>query len=133
MSRLQITASNELSIEIAGGKPFPIHPLWLRERCRDSKSIDLRTGQRLEDPSDLDLQLAVSSVTEVEKGRYRIRFTDGHEADFLAREILAEAALPPGDHDLPPIRLWDGTLKFRSACAISRRFLLWSWLGSTGR
>ena len=110
MSRLQITASNELSIEIARGNRFPIHPLWLRERCQDSKSIDLRTGQRLQDPSDLDLQMGLTSVTEVEIGRYRIRFTDGHEADFLAREILAEAVLPPGDHDCPPVRLWDGTL-----------------------
>jgi gamma-butyrobetaine dioxygenase len=110
MSRLQITGSNELSIEIARGNRFPIHPLWLRERCQDSKSIDLRTGQRLEDPSDLDLQMGLTSVTEVETGRYRIRFTDGHEADFLAREILAEAVLLPGDHDCPPVRLWDGTL-----------------------
>ena len=110
MARLQMTGSNELSIEIAPGNRFAIHPLWLRERCQDAESIDLRTGQRLEDPSDLDLQLGLTSVTEVETGRYRIRFTDGHEADFLAREILAEALLPPGDHDCPPVRLWDGTL-----------------------
>ena len=111
MSRLQITAANELSIELSTGNRFPIHPLWLRERCQDSKSLDLRTGQRLEDPSDLDLQLGLMSVVEVEPGRYRIRFTDGHEGDFLGHEILAEAALPPGDHDCPAPRLWDGTLK----------------------
>jgi gamma-butyrobetaine dioxygenase len=111
MSRLQITAANELSIELSKDNRFPIHPLWLRERCQDSKSLDLRTGQRLEDPSDLDLHLGLTSVAEVEPGRYRVRFTDGHEADFLAREILAEAALPSGDHDCPTPRLWDGTLK----------------------
>ena len=111
MSRLQITAANELSIELSAGNRFPIHPLWLRERCQDAKSLDLRTGQRLQDPSDLDLQLGLVSVIEVEPGRYRIRFTDGHEADFLAGEILAEAALPPGDHDCPAPRLWDGTLQ----------------------
>jgi gamma-butyrobetaine dioxygenase len=111
MSRLQITAANELSIELSQGNRFPIHPLWLRERCQDCESLDLRTGQRLEDPSDLDLQLGLTSVAEVEPGRYRIRFTDGHEADFLARDILAEAVLPPGDHDCPTPRLWDGTLK----------------------
>src|ERR1700760_310437 len=110
MSTLQITSPTELSIQLSGGGRFPIHPLWLRERCRDSKSIDLRTGQRLEDPSDVDLQLGLTAVSEVEPGRYRIRFTDGHEADFVAREILAEASLPVGDHDCPPVRLWDGSL-----------------------
>jgi gamma-butyrobetaine dioxygenase len=110
MSTLQITSPSELSIELCGGNRFPIHPLWLRERCKDAKSIDLRTGQRLEDPSDLDLHLGLTAVSEAEPGRYRIRFSDGHEADFLAREILAEAALPVGDHDCPPIRLWDGSL-----------------------
>src|SRR5882757_8252032 len=111
MPRLQITATNELCIELSRDNRFPIHPLWLRERCQDSKSLDLRTGQRLEDPSDLDLQIGLTSVAEVEPGRYRIRFTDGHEADFLGREILAEAALPSGDHDCPSARLWDGTFK----------------------
>jgi gamma-butyrobetaine dioxygenase len=111
MARLQITAANELSIDLGPGNRFAIHPLWLRERCQDSKTIDLRTGQRWADPSDLDLQLGLTAVAEVEPGRYRIRFTDGHEADFLAREILAEAALAPGDHDCPQPRLWDGTLQ----------------------
>jgi len=109
MSTLQITSPTELSIEIAGGSRFPIHPLWLRERCVDAKSIDLRTGQRLEDPSDLDLQLGLTSVAEVEPGRYRIRFTDGHEADFLAREILAR-----------PVCRWGITIVRPSGCGMAR-------------
>ena len=110
MSRLQITSPNELSIEFAPGTRFAIHPLWLRERCQDAKTIDLRTGQRWQDPSDLDLQLGLTSVSEVEPGRFRVRFTDGHEADFLAGEILEEAALEPGNHDCPVPQLWDATL-----------------------
>lgn len=110
MSRLQITSPNELSIELTPGTRFAIHPLWLRERCQDAKTIDLRTGQRWQDPSDLDLQLGLTSVSEVEPGRFRVRFTDGHEADFLAREILEEAALEPGNHDCPVPQLWDATL-----------------------
>src|SRR5579864_3203234 len=98
MSQLQITAPNELSIELEGIR-FPIHPLWLRERCLDAQTIDLRTGQRWEDPSDLDPQLGLSEVREVEPGRFRIRFSDGHEAEFLGADILTEAHLPPGDHD----------------------------------
>jgi gamma-butyrobetaine dioxygenase len=107
MARLYISSPNELSIELDSGQRFPLHPIWLRERCRDAQSMDLRTGQRLHDPSDLDLQLSLTAVSEPEAGRYRIRFSDGHEADFLGREILDEAALPPGDHDLPPPRLWN--------------------------
>ena len=110
MTRLHVTAANELSIEPSDGPSFPIHPLWLRERCRDAKTIDLQTGQRWQDPSDWDLQLSLTAVAEVEPGRFRVQFSDGHSADFLGSDILTEAALPPGDHDCPPPRMWDATL-----------------------
>jgi gamma-butyrobetaine dioxygenase len=110
MSHLQITAANELTVELDDGRRFPVHPLWLRERCQDARTFDLRTGQRLGDPSDLALDLGLLSVSEPESGRIRVRFSDGHESDFLATDILAEAALAPGEHDIPKPRLWDGTL-----------------------
>lgn len=110
MTRLHVTAANELSIEPPDGRSFPIHPLWLRERCRDAKTVDLQTGQRWQDPSDWDPQLTLTAVAEVEPGRFRVQFSDGHAADFLGSDILAEAALAPGDHDCPPARLWDATL-----------------------
>jgi gamma-butyrobetaine dioxygenase len=109
MPRLQINPPRELAIELDDGRRIALHPIWLRERCRDPRSMDLRTGQRLHDPSDLDLALAVTSVSEPESGRYRICFSDGHEAEFLGRHLLDEAALAPADHDVPPPRLWDAT------------------------
>jgi gamma-butyrobetaine dioxygenase len=107
MAQLYSSSPNELTIELANGERFALHPIWLRERCRDGKSMDLRTEQRLHDPSDLDLQLSLIAVAEPEAGRFRIRFSDGHEAEFLSRDILAEAALPLGSFDLPLPRLWN--------------------------
>ena len=93
MPRLRIRSTNELAVELDDGQHFALHPIWLRERCRDPRSMDLRTGQRLHDPSDLDPALSVTAVSEPESGRYRIRFSDGHEAEFLGRHLLEEAAL----------------------------------------
>ncbi len=109
MPRLQVRAPQELSIELDDGRCFALHPIWLRERCRDPRSMDLRTGQRLHDPSDLDPALAITSVNEAGSGRYRVRFSDGHEAEFVGRELLEEAALPPADHDIPAPRLWNAS------------------------
>jgi gamma-butyrobetaine dioxygenase len=107
---LKITGPTELALQRADGALQAIHPLWLRERCRDAASIDLRTQQRLQDPSDFDLALKVVALSQPSAGVYRVKFSDGHEAGFSAEEILAEAALAPNSHDCPPPRLWDGTL-----------------------
>jgi gamma-butyrobetaine dioxygenase len=119
--RAELSAPNELSIVHADGRRFALHPLWLRERCRDAISMDAVTGQRLHDPSDLDLALKLVAVTESSAGRFHVRFSDGHESDFLAAEILAEAALPPGDHDCPADRLWNGALRDLPRAAWSLR------------
>jgi gamma-butyrobetaine dioxygenase len=108
--RLCITSPSELSLQHADGSAFAIHPLWLRERCQDEASIDRTTRQRLYDPSDLDVDLALTAVSETAPGSYRLRFSDGHEADFSAGEILAEAALEPGDSDCPAPQLWSAAL-----------------------
>jgi gamma-butyrobetaine dioxygenase len=107
MPRLDVRTPQELAIELDDGRRFALHPIWLRERCRDPRCMDLRTGQRLHDPSDLDLGLSITAVSEPESGRYRIRFSDGHEAEFLGRDLLKEAALAPADHDIPAPRLWN--------------------------
>ena len=100
MATLKITSATELTVDGPGGS-FRIHPIWLRERCQDAKSLDRQSGQRLHDPSDLPLTLSLTAVTEPRPGFYRIRFSDGHEAEFSGAEILREFALPPGDFDCP--------------------------------
>jgi gamma-butyrobetaine dioxygenase len=107
---LKISGPTELTVVHADGTEQRIHPLWLRERCQDAASIDLLTRQRLQDPSDFDLGLRLTAVTQPTPGVFRIRFSDGHEATFSAAEILSEAALPANSHDCPPLQLWDGTL-----------------------
>jgi gamma-butyrobetaine dioxygenase len=111
MAALKITSGNELTLDTGRGECFAIHPLWLRERCRDAGSIDLHTGQRLYDPSDLPLDLQLAAVSETSPGRYRVAFSDGHEAEFAGEDILHEYSLAPGDHDCPAPQLWDATLR----------------------
>lgn len=109
-SRVRLGASGELVLERADGRTETLHPLWLRERCRDPVSIDLKTQQRLQDPSDFDPGLTLTAVSQPSPGVFQVTFSDGHQASFSAADILAEAALTPGSHDIPAVRLWDGSL-----------------------
>ena len=110
-SRVRIAGPTELVVERADGRSEALHPLWLRERCRDAASIDLRTQQRLQDPSDFDPDLKLSAVSQPAPGIFQVTFSDGHQASFTAADILEEDALAPGSHDIPAARLWDGSLK----------------------
>ena len=109
--KLKINSAKELFVERSNGEHIGIHPLWLRERCRDAQSMDPQTGQRLHDPSDLDLNLHYVSLSAQAPGRLHVRFSDGHEANFAEDEILREAAMAPGDYGGPTPVLWDGKLK----------------------
>jgi gamma-butyrobetaine dioxygenase len=107
---LRIGAANELVLDRGDGTSYPIHPLWLRERCRDAATMDLHTQQRLQDPSDFDLGMKITAVSQPQAGSYRVKFSDGHEASFSAAEVLGEAALADNSHDCPAPLLWDGRL-----------------------
>jgi gamma-butyrobetaine dioxygenase len=109
--KLKISSATELSVEQPNGEQIAIHPLWLRERCQDPQSMDPQTGQRLNDPSDLDLNLRYVSLSAPLPGTLHVRFSDGHEANFAERDILAEAAMAPGEYGCPAALLWNGELK----------------------
>ena len=109
-AKLLIGAPGELVLERVDGRTEPLHPLWLRERCRDAASIDLRTQQRLQDPSDFVPDLKITALSQPSAGVFQVTFSDGHQATFSAADLLEEAALEPGSHDCPAPRLWDGSL-----------------------
>ena len=130
---LKITGPAELTLQRSDGSEHVVHPLWLRERCTDAASIDPKTRQRLQDPSDFDAALTLLAVSQPVAGMFRVRFSDGHEGTFDAAAILAEAALASASHDCPAPRLWDGKLSPLPRarwCAGPEDAQLESWLES---
>ena len=99
-----------LVVEGLEGVPVEVHPLWLRERNCDPAVLDVRSRQRLYDPSDLPLDLAYRHVTIDADGKIRAEFSDGVEAVFDPAPLLRELSWRPGLDDLPPPAAWDGGL-----------------------
>ena len=99
----------ELALRDQRRETTPLHPLWLRERCRSPESHDERTGQRLYDPSDLPRDLAIAAIADTNSG-WDVTFSDGHRSHFEASELLAEAAWQPDADGLPEAQPWDATL-----------------------
>jgi len=88
---------------------LPIHPLWLRERCRDAASVDAHTEQRLYNPSDLDPCGTIAHIAKTGAGCFEVAFADGAAGCFSPAEIWAE--LPAGaDPVLPEPAPWSATV-----------------------
>ena len=92
------------------GQTTPIHPLWLRERADGPAYMDQDNWQRLYDPSDVDPALRVTDVAETTPGQWRVRFSDGAEANLTAARLLDEAASNAGRPGLPDRTAWAATL-----------------------
>jgi hypothetical protein len=84
---LKIAGPSELTLIRPDGSEHAVHPLWLRERCRDAASIDPGTQQRLQDPSDFDIDLRIVSVAQSVPGVFRIKFSDRHEAAWGSADV----------------------------------------------
>jgi gamma-butyrobetaine dioxygenase len=101
--------AGQLAVDRPGAAPFPIHPLWLRERSADPASLDARTGQRLYNPSDLDPDLSVLSARPAGAGWFEVAFSDGGRGAFQADRILAELG-PVADDATPALQPWTASL-----------------------
>jgi gamma-butyrobetaine dioxygenase len=98
-----------LSVHFPSGTALAIHPFWLRERSRDPDCLDARTEQRLYNPSDLDPDLAIVSVTALAGDVFAVSFSDGHRAIYSAAAITAELA-DIADAGIPKPAPWTGSL-----------------------
>src|SRR5439155_20337026 len=78
---------------------FPYTTLFRsRERCRDAASIDLLTQQRLQDPSDFDLDLRLVAVSPPLPGdRKSTRLNSSHVAISYAVFCLKKKTRPFGE------------------------------------
>ncbi|HLY58947.1 MAG TPA: TauD/TfdA family dioxygenase [Stellaceae bacterium] len=92
------------------GTRIAIHPLWLRERCRDAALLDARTEQRLYNPSDLDPALQITDIAGSAESGWRIAFSDGTRDVFAERDLLAELDPARDPVSLPARITWSATL-----------------------
>ena len=84
-----VLLQGSLALAGANGQTSPIHPLWLRERCTDPASMDATTGQRLQNPSDLEARPVIESIRQSADGAFHIRFADGASGSFTAARMAA--------------------------------------------
>lgn len=112
MSQLEIleTPQPQLILRRADGSRIPLHPLWLRERCRSEASMDQRTGQRVYNPSDLAADLRITALQRPAAGKLTVTFSDGHVSQFEDSQLLAEAAMAPDSDGLPVRQAWTAEL-----------------------
>ncbi|HVJ32401.1 MAG TPA: TauD/TfdA family dioxygenase [Terriglobia bacterium] len=112
MSQLEIleTPQPQLILQRADGSRIPLHPLWLRERCRSEASMDQRTGQRVYNPSDLAADLRITALQRPAAGKLTVTFSDGHVSQFEDSQLLAEAAMAPDSDGLPVRQAWTAEL-----------------------
>ena len=82
-----------------------LHPLWLRDNC-PCPECRHESGQRLLDTRSIPDDLEIVSVTE-----RTVTFSDGHTSTFDPTWLEANA----GPAAPRPRRLWDSTLRVRSA------------------
>ena len=70
-------------------KNIELHPLWLRERVGNFNLLDINTGQRLYDTSNLNHDLKIKKAL-IKKKKLNVKFTDGLESEYFIKDLLDE-------------------------------------------
>ena len=87
-----------------------IHPFWLRERVDEEEFLDKGTQQRLFDPTTLDSEISIDTVSIKEKF-LEVNFNDGVKSKFNIDKLTSEFS--NNDTLIKSISKikWDSTLK----------------------
>lgn len=97
--------SKELKLQI-NDDAINLHPLWMRERSKETSAVDQISMQRLYDPEEIETNLQFSDAKKINDDQIIVRFSDQHEARYSLKELFTEVN---GYKDLPEKKLWDSS------------------------
>jgi gamma-butyrobetaine dioxygenase len=103
-------AAVDIVLGNGAGPDIVIHPIWLRERCPLPQSLDALTQQRLFEPSELPLDLAITAARQPDQAHLELTFSDGHRSVYAVATLLDEIAAADGVYARLKPRPWDATL-----------------------
>ena len=106
-----------MKIELKNNKVFfenqglkkEIHPFWLRERVNGDRFVDKRTQQRLFDPTELEGNIKIDSLS-LSHDYLEISFNDGVHTKLAIQDILKEFSNTNDVKHIEKIK-WDSSLK----------------------
>ena len=93
----------------SGNNKEEIHPFWLRERVNGDNFVDKRTQQRLFDPTELEGNIKIDSLS-LSNDYLEIIFNDGVHTKLAIKNILKEFSNINDVKHIKKIK-WDSSLK----------------------
>lgn len=111
--RLSTAVDEVITTVLPGGRirlrsvelDLELHPLWIRERSRERSAIDPANGQRLFEPTTLDVGLGVErcDVAVISGQRSLVlQFTDGHQMSLSLADIASATSNREPSSEVPP-------------------------------
>ena len=71
------------------GKKKEIHPFWLRERVNGDRFVDIKTKQRLFDPTQIQENVKINDIN-LSKDFLEVTFNDGASTKLSIQELIEE-------------------------------------------
>jgi predicted HD phosphohydrolase len=109
-------ATKSTDMEALTAQIQAVHPMWLRERCREAFYVDMDTRQPRYSLHEVEMDLAVEEVRyDDTKNSFLVSFSDKNVCHFHASTLQAELGnevtfLQTDDWGFPPLYIWDKTL-----------------------